>query len=187
MVVLVNQDGAPAASEQRHVARHLASTVAASPLISTPMLTIPFCLSAGDVKYHLGTSYDRPTISGKRVHLSLVANPSHLEAVNTVVLGKTRAKQFYTGDEDRTRNMAVLLHGDGSFAGQGIVMETLDMSKLPNYSVGGTIHIVVNNQVSGRRGASDRDARSGGVRIGMCQRSARRSGEGEEVGITHCE
>jgi len=103
---------------------------------------------SGDVKYHLGTSYDRPTISGKRVHLSLVANPSHLEAVNTVVLGKTRAKQFYTGDEDRTRNMAVLLHGDGSFAGQGIVMETLDMSKLPNYSVGGTIHIVVNNQVA---------------------------------------
>jgi 2-oxoglutarate dehydrogenase E1 component len=103
---------------------------------------------SGDVKYHLGTSYDRPTVSGKRVHLSLVANPSHLEAVNTVVIGKTRAKQFYTGDEERTRNMAILLHGDGSMAGQGIVMETLDMAKLPEYTVGGTIHLVVNNQVA---------------------------------------
>ena len=81
------------------------------------------------------------------MHLSLVANPSHLEAVNTVVIGKTRAKQFYTGDVDRTRNMPILLHGDGSFAGQGIVMETLDMSALPEYTVGGTMHIVVNNQV----------------------------------------
>eukprot|EP00897_Mesotaenium_endlicherianum_P004573 jgi/Mesen1/4143/ME000218S03262 len=102
----------------------------------------------GDVKYHLGTSYDRPTRTGKRVHLSLVANPSHLEAVNPVVIGKTRAKQYYTGDADRTRALAVLLHGDGSFSGQGVVYETLHLQDLPNYTSGGTIHIVVNNQVA---------------------------------------
>ncbi|XP_072960936.1 uncharacterized protein [Typha angustifolia] len=102
----------------------------------------------GDVKYHLGTSYDRPTRGGKRIHLSLVANPSHLEAVDPVVTGKTRAKQFYSNDTDRTRNTGVLIHGDGSFAGQGVVYETLHLSALPNYSTGGTIHIVVNNQVA---------------------------------------
>ncbi|KAI4353514.1 hypothetical protein L6164_002458 [Bauhinia variegata] len=102
----------------------------------------------GDVKYHLGTSYDRPTRGGKRIHLSLVANPSHLEAVNPVVIGKTRAKQFYSNDVDRIKNMGVLIHGDGSFAGQGVVYETLHLSALPNYSTGGTIHIVFNNQVA---------------------------------------
>lgn len=101
----------------------------------------------GDVKYHLGTSYDRPTISGKQVHLSLLANPSHLEAVNTVVLGKVRAKQFYRDDLDRNTVMGLLMHGDGSFSGQGIVYETLDLSGLPDYTTGGTVHIVVNNQV----------------------------------------
>lgn len=103
---------------------------------------------SGDVKYHLGTSFDRPTLRGGQIHLSLVANPSHLEAVNTVVTGKTRAKQFYTKDPNSDRSMAILLHGDGAFSGQGIVYETLDMSKLPEYSVGGTLHIVVNNQVA---------------------------------------
>jgi len=102
----------------------------------------------GDVKYHLGTSYDRPTRGGKRIHLSLVANPSHLEAVNPVVVGKTRAKQYYSNDLDRTKNMGVLIHGDGSFAGQGVVYETLHLSALPNYTTGGTIHIVFNNQVA---------------------------------------
>ncbi|WCJ19551.1 2-oxoglutarate dehydrogenase mitochondrial [Euphorbia peplus] len=102
----------------------------------------------GDVKYHLGTSYDRPTRAGRRIHLSLLANPSHLEAVDPVVLGKTRAKQYYSNDLDRTRNMAILIHGDGSFAGQGLVYETLHLSALPNYTTGGTIHIVVNNQVA---------------------------------------
>lgn len=102
----------------------------------------------GDVKYHLGTSYDRPTRGGKRIHLSLVANPSHLEAVDPVVIGKTRAKQFYSNDDDRTKNMGILIHGDGSFAGQGVVYETLHLSALPNYTTGGTIHIVVNNQVA---------------------------------------
>ncbi|GLJ06329.1 hypothetical protein SUGI_0036560 [Cryptomeria japonica] len=102
----------------------------------------------GDVKYHLGTSYDRPTRGGKRIHLSLVANPSHLEAVDPVVIGKTRAKQYYSNDKERTKNMAILIHGDGSFAGQGVVYETLHLSALPNYTTGGTIHIVVNNQVA---------------------------------------
>ncbi|KAK1282777.1 hypothetical protein QJS10_CPB22g00649 [Acorus calamus] len=102
----------------------------------------------GDVKYHLGTSYDRPTRGGKRIHLSLVANPSHLEAVDPVVIGKTRAKQYYSHDVDRTKNLGILIHGDGSFAGQGVVYETLHLSALPNYTTGGTIHIVVNNQVA---------------------------------------
>ncbi|KAL4441839.1 hypothetical protein ABPG77_003755 [Micractinium sp. CCAP 211/92] len=105
-------------------------------------------MGSGDVKYHLGTSYDRPTISGKQIHLSLLANPSHLEAVNTVCMGKVRAKQYYSGDAARTGNMPILLHGDGAFAGQGIVYEALDMSQLPEYTVGGTIHLVVNNQVA---------------------------------------
>lgn len=103
---------------------------------------------SGDVKYHLGTSYDRPTLRGGPMHLSLVANPSHLEAVNTVVIGKTRAKQFYLDDPERKKHMAVLLHGDGAFSGQGIVYETLDMSQLPEYTIGGTLHVVVNNQVA---------------------------------------
>ncbi|XP_027364385.1 2-oxoglutarate dehydrogenase, mitochondrial-like [Abrus precatorius] len=102
----------------------------------------------GDVKYHLGTSYDRPTRGGRRIHLSLVANPSHLEAVNPLVVGKTRAKQYYSNDVDRMKNMGVLIHGDGSFAGQGVVYETLHLSALPNYTTGGTIHIVFNNQVA---------------------------------------
>eukprot|EP01018_Ginkgo_biloba_P020671 Gb_03657 [translate_table: standard] len=102
----------------------------------------------GDVKYHLGTSYDRPTRGGKRIHLSLVANPSHLEAVDPVVVGKTRAKQYYSNDKERKKNLGVLIHGDGSFAGQGVVYETLHLSALPNYTTGGTIHIVVNNQVA---------------------------------------
>jgi len=102
---------------------------------------------SGDVKYHLGMSYMRPTISGKKVHLSLVANPSHLEAVNPVVEGKTRAKQHYTGDNDRTKAMSILLHGDAAFSGQGVVFETMGLSDLHDYSTGGTVHIVVNNQI----------------------------------------
>lgn len=103
---------------------------------------------SGDVKYHLGTSYDRPTRSGKHIHLSLVANPSHLEAVTPVVIGKTRAKQYYARDEKRKKHMAVVLHGDGSFSGQGVVYEAFHLSDLPSYTTGGTVHIVVNNQVA---------------------------------------
>ncbi|GKC50092.1 2-oxoglutarate dehydrogenase, mitochondrial-like protein [Tanacetum coccineum] len=88
----------------------------------------------GDVKYHLGTSYDRPTRGGKRIHLSLVANPSHLEAVDPVVIGKTRAKQYYSNDVDRTKNMGILIHGDGSFPGEGCstnLLTLLMVSQLP--------------------------------------------------------
>lgn len=104
--------------------------------------------SAGDVKYHLGANYIRPTPSGKKVALSLVANPSHLEAVNPVVLGKTRAIQHFEQDEfQHTTAMGVLLHGDAAFSGQGVVYETMGFHNLPNYGTGGTIHLIVNNQV----------------------------------------
>jgi 2-oxoglutarate dehydrogenase E1 component len=103
---------------------------------------------SGDVKYHLGMNFERPTPSGKRVQLSLVANPSHLEAEDPVVLGKTRAIQHYNNDEKNFDSaMGVLLHGDAAFAAQGIVYETMGFHSLPAYSTGGTIHIVVNNQI----------------------------------------
>ena len=101
---------------------------------------------SGDVKYHLGASSDRE-FDGNTVHLSLTANPSHLEAVNPVVLGKVRAKQAQKGDTDRTRVMAVLLHGDAAFAGQGIIAEGLGLSGLVGHRTGGTIHVIVNNQI----------------------------------------
>ena len=103
---------------------------------------------SGDVKYHLGMNFERPTPSGKRVQLSLVANPSHLEAEDPVVLGKTRAIQHYNHDEkDFNTAMGVLLHGDAAFAAQGIVYETMGFYALPAYSTGGTIHLIVNNQI----------------------------------------
>ncbi|CAG8631448.1 8003_t:CDS:2 [Acaulospora morrowiae] len=103
---------------------------------------------SGDVKYHLGMNYDRPTPSGKRVHLSLAANPSHLEAVDPVVLGKVRALQHYMKDEkERHRSMGMLIHGDAAFAAQGVVYETIGLQDLPNYTTGGTVHLVVNNQI----------------------------------------
>jgi 2-oxoglutarate dehydrogenase E1 component len=101
---------------------------------------------SGDVKYHLGASSDRE-FDGNTVHLSLTANPSHLEAVNPVVLGKVRAKQFQKGDKDRTKVLAVLLHGDAAFAGQGVVAEGFGLSGLVGHKTGGTIHIIVNNQI----------------------------------------
>lgn len=101
---------------------------------------------SGDVKYHLGTSSDR-VFDGDSIHLSLAANPSHLEAVNPVVLGKVRAKQNQMGDTNRDQVMGILLHGDAAFAGQGLVPETLDMSQLKGYRTGGTIHLIVNNQI----------------------------------------
>lgn len=103
---------------------------------------------SGDVKYHLGMNFERPTPSGKRVQLSLVANPSHLEAEDPIVLGKTRAIQHFNDDETKhITAMGILLHGDAAFAGQGIVYETAGFHSLPAYSTGGTIHIVVNNQI----------------------------------------
>ena len=101
---------------------------------------------SGDVKYHLGTSADRE-FDGRTVHLSLTANPSHLEAVNTVVLGKVRAKQRQRGDVQGEQVMAIILHGDAAFAGQGLVPETLELSELDGYKTGGTIHFIINNQI----------------------------------------
>jgi 2-oxoglutarate dehydrogenase E1 component len=102
---------------------------------------------SGDVKYHLGTSTD-VEIAGHMVHISLQPNPSHLEAVDPVVVGKARARQDMAGDITTRRSvMAILLHGDAAFAGQGLVYETLAMSQLIGYRTGGTIHVVVNNQI----------------------------------------
>ncbi len=101
---------------------------------------------SGDVKYHLGASSDRE-FDGHSVHLSLTANPSHLEAVNPVVLGKARAKQEQKNDTDRTRVLPVLLHGDAAFAGQGVISECFGLSGLRGHKTGGTMHIVVNNQI----------------------------------------
>ena len=102
---------------------------------------------SGDVKYHLGTSAD-VEIAGRMVHLSLQPNPSHLEAVNPVVIGKVRARQDMAGDTKTRRSvMGILLHGDAAFAGQGLVYETMAMSQLIGYRTGGTIHIVTNNQI----------------------------------------
>lgn len=100
----------------------------------------------GDVKYHMGFSQNTQSFTGKPVHLSLMPNPSHLEAVNSVLMGVTRAKQKLKGD-DRIRTLAVLLHGDASFSGQGVIYETLNMSELAGYAIGGTIHIIINNQI----------------------------------------
>lgn len=104
-------------------------------------------LGSGDVKYHLGTSTTRKLASGNVVNFSLLANPSHLEAVDPVVMGKTRAKQFFSNDFTREKTMGLMLHGDASFAGQGVVAETLELSDLRDYLTGGTVHVVVNNQI----------------------------------------
>ncbi|MDC0179601.1 2-oxoglutarate dehydrogenase E1 component [Candidatus Pelagibacter sp.] len=101
---------------------------------------------AGDVKYHLGASSNRE-FDGNSVHVSLTDNPSHLEAVNPVVLGQTRAKQFFHKDRERNKVIPILIHGDAAFAGQGVVAECFAMSGLPGHNTGGTIHIIVNNQI----------------------------------------
>jgi 2-oxoglutarate dehydrogenase E1 component len=104
--------------------------------------------SSGDVKYHLGVSNDRTLINGKKIHLSLASNPSHLEAVNPVVQGKVRAKQDQKNDKDtKNKVMGILLHGDAAFAGQGTVAEALSLAELRGYRTGGTLHLIVNNQI----------------------------------------
>ncbi len=100
----------------------------------------------GDVKYHLGASSNRE-FDGNSVHVSLTDNPSHLEAVNPVVLGQTRAKQFFHKDKERKKVIPILIHGDAAFAGQGVVAECFAMSGLPGHNTGGTIHIIINNQI----------------------------------------
>ena len=101
---------------------------------------------SGDVKYHLGTAANRD-FDGHAVHLSLTANPSHLEVVNPVVLGKVRANQTQRNDTERSTTMAILIHGDAAMAGQGVVPECFAMSQLKGYTTGGTIHLVINNQI----------------------------------------
>ena len=101
---------------------------------------------SGDVKYHLGASADRE-FDGNKIHVSLTANPSHLEAVNPVVLGQARGKQFFHKDKERKKVIPILLHGDAAFAGQGVVAECFAMSGVPGHNIGGTIHIIVNNQI----------------------------------------
>jgi 2-oxoglutarate dehydrogenase E1 component len=101
----------------------------------------------GDVKYHLGYYNDYLTSTGSKVHLALCFNPSHLEYVNPVALGLTRAKQDRAADIQHEHSMAILIHGDAAFIGEGIVQETLNLSQLPGYATGGTVHVVINNQI----------------------------------------
>lgn len=101
----------------------------------------------GDVKYHKGYHGDWVTASGQTVHIALCFNPSHLEFVNPVALGRMRAKQDRLGDLEHERGMVILIHGDAAFTGEGVVQETLNLSELPAYTVGGTLHIIVNNQL----------------------------------------
>ncbi|HMS80182.1 MAG TPA: 2-oxoglutarate dehydrogenase E1 component [Burkholderiaceae bacterium] len=115
-------------------------------------------LPSGDVKYHQGFSSDVSTPGGP-VHLSLAFNPSHLEIVNPVVEGSARARQDRRGDEDGSEVLSVLVHGDAAFAGQGVVMETLNMAQTRGYGTGGTIHLVINNQI-GFTTSDPRDSRS---------------------------
>ena len=101
----------------------------------------------GDVRYHLGFSSDWTTSTGAKVHISLCFNPSHLEFVNTVAMGRCRAKQDRAKDDRHAETMTILMHGDAAFAGEGIVQETLNLSELKGYTTGGTLHVIINNQV----------------------------------------
>ncbi|HIB63792.1 MAG TPA: 2-oxoglutarate dehydrogenase E1 component, partial [Phycisphaerales bacterium] len=106
-----------------------------------------FADGGGDVKYHRGYSGTRRLSNGRMVHVAMASNPSHLEAVNGVVEGRCRAKQRLRGDESRERVVPILIHGDAAIIGQGIVQEVLNFSQLPGYTTGGTVHVVVNNQI----------------------------------------
>lgn len=112
-------------------------------------------MGRGDVKYHLGYSNDWKTATGQDVHLTLCFNPSHLEFVNPVALGRLRAKQDHRLDYDRRRSLGILIHGDAAFAGEGVAQETLNLSELTGYRTGGTLHIVVNNQIGFTTSASE--------------------------------
>ncbi len=102
---------------------------------------------AGDLTYHLGFSGDWQGEDGRRIHLSLCFNPSHLEFINPVALGRMRAKQDRAGDQERKRGLVLLIHGDAAFAGEGVVQETLNLSQLTGYTTGGALHVIVNNQL----------------------------------------
>ncbi len=112
-------------------------------------------IGRGDVKYHMGFSSKRKTMVGTDMHLSLTFNPSHLEFVSPVVLGRVRAKQDRYGDTERRRVMGLVIHGDAAFAGQGVVQETLNLSQLDGYKTGGTVHIIFNNQIGFTTNPSD--------------------------------
>ncbi|MBU6308674.1 MAG: 2-oxoglutarate dehydrogenase E1 component [Planctomycetes bacterium] len=112
----------------------------------------------GDVKYHLGHSSDYKAANGKSIHLTLCFNPSHLEFVNPVAIGRMRSRQDRSGDRSRQNGMVILIHGDAAFAGEGIIQETLNLSELDAYRVGGTLHVIVNNQIGFTTGP--REARS---------------------------
>ncbi len=112
-------------------------------------------LGRGDVKYHLGHSSEWTTAAGKKIQLALCFNPSHLELVNGVALGRVRARQDLAGDKDHRRSLALLIHGDAAFAGEGVVQETLNLSQLPGYTVGGTLHVVINNQIGFTTGPNE--------------------------------
>jgi len=114
-----------------------------------------FVEGGGDVKYHLGYSGDRETPSGKHIRVVLSSNPSHLEAVDAVVEGRCRAKQRLRTDKERNRTVPILVHGDAAFAGQGVVMEVLNLSQLEGYKTGGTIHVIVNNLIGFTTGPED--------------------------------
>src|SRR6185312_14354426 len=102
-------------------------------------------LGSGDVKYHMGATGEYVTRAGHKVHIHLVSNPSHLEAVDPVTIGRTRAKQDRAGEDGRQKYLPLLVHGDGAFAGQGVFAETMNYAELPSYTVGGTVHVIVNN------------------------------------------
>ena len=104
-------------------------------------------LGGGDVKYHMGATGEYLTRSGQKIHIHLVSNPSHLEAVDPVTVGRTRAKQDRAGDGGNEKFLPLLVHGDGAFAGQGVFAETLNLADIPAYSVGGTLHVIVNNLI----------------------------------------
>src|SRR5262249_39650559 len=101
----------------------------------------------GDVKYHLGHSGDWTTANGRKIHLSLCFNPSHLDFVDPVVLGRVRAQQDRFNDNDRRDVFGIIMHGDAAFAGEGVIQETLNLGKLAGYTVGGALHIIINNQI----------------------------------------
>src|SRR2546428_158678 len=104
-------------------------------------------LGSGDVKYHMGATGEYETRSGARIHIHLASNPSHLEAVDPVTVGRTRAKQDRAGEVGKAKYLPLLVHGDAAFAGQGITAETLNLADLEGYTVGGTIHVIANNLV----------------------------------------
>ena len=112
-------------------------------------------LGSGDVKYHMGATGEYVTRSGKKIHIHLASNPSHLEAVDPVTIGRTRAKQDRAGAGGKAKYLPVLVHGDAAFAGQGITAETLNYADLAGYTVGGTIHVIVNNLIGFTTNPSD--------------------------------